>query len=123
MNLLAQHYQDVGNLFGIGPLGLENTDASMSGLVFNRLISIVLGTMTMFAGIWFLILLVTAAYKWMNAGGDKAALEEAREKMLHAVIGLVIVIAAIFIVDLVGNILGISYITDPNAFINYVVNP
>lgn len=104
-------------------MGLENTDPALSGYVFNRLISIVLGVMTMFAGIWFVILLITAAYSWMNAGGDKVALEGARQKMIHAVIGLTIVIAAIFIVDLVGNALGFPFITDPAAFIIYILTP
>lgn len=121
MDLLAQTQTDVGNLIGIGPLG--DFDPVLSGWVLNRLISVLIGTMTMFASIWFIILLITSAYKWMNAGGDKVALEEARQRMLHAVIGLVIVIAAIFIADLVGNVLGIPFLTDPAAFILTILTP
>lgn len=123
MKLLAQTQTNIGNISGIGPLGLENTPTAWSTYVFSRTVSVLVGVMTIFASIWFMILLITSAYKWMNAGGDKAALEEARQKMLHGIIGLTIVVSSIFLVDLIGEVLGIPYILDPFMFFNAILNP
>ncbi|OGM24622.1 hypothetical protein A2962_01570 [Candidatus Woesebacteria bacterium RIFCSPLOWO2_01_FULL_39_61] len=114
----------IGNLRGTGPLGFENVSSTRSvGYILNQVISVLVGAMTLFATIWFLILLITAAYSWMNAGGDKVALENARQKMLHAVIGLTIVIVAIFVADFIGFILGVPDILNVEGFITRILNP
>jgi uncharacterized membrane protein len=110
----------IGNLEGLGTLGLENADPSEGPGILNRILSTVIGVMTMVAAIWFLILIITGAYAWMNAGGDKAAIENARNKIINGLIGFTIVIAAIFILDLVGELIGLPFILDPAEFIGNV---
>lgn len=111
----------IGNLEGIGQLGLENLSPAIFGpFMFNRIFSMIIGVMTMIAAIWFLFLIITAAYAWMNAGGDKTAIENASKRMTNGLIGLTIVIAAIFILDLVGELIGLPFITDPGEFIRNV---
>ena len=46
--------------------------------------------------------------KWLTAGGDKTKVSEAQNQMTQGVIGLVAIVAALFITGLVGNILGID---------------
>ena len=110
----------IGNIVGIGPFGFENNSTSEACTLFEGLISSVIGLMTMIAGIWFIILLITSAYSWMSSGGDKGAVETARKKMINAVIGLVIVVAALFIADLLGGLIGFPTLTNPGEFINCV---
>ena len=102
---------------GLGALGLEGKSATDAGGVFNQFISSIIGIMTIVAFIWFVFLFIGGAYSIMNAGGDKAQLESARKKLITGIVGLVIVIAAIFIIDLIGNIIGIPDILNPGALI------
>ena len=105
MKYLAQ--LDFGELKGFGPLG--NPEGSGINL-FSRFISTTIGLMTIVAIIWFAFVLISGAIGMMGAGGDKQAMESARKRITSGLIGLVVVIAALFILDLVGTIFGIPNI-------------
>ena len=105
MKHLAQ--LDFGELKGFGPLG--NPEGSGINL-FSRFISTTIGLMTIVAIIWFAFVLISGAIGMMGAGGDKQAMESARKRITSGLIGLVVVIAALFILDLVGTIFGIPNI-------------
>lgn len=102
-NLVAQEIP-LGELKGFGPLG-NPVDSGVN--TFTKFISSTIGLMTIIAIIWFVFVLITGAISWIGAGGDKAAVESARKRIANGLIGLVVIIAAIFIVDLVGNLIGI----------------
>ena len=105
MKYLAQ--LDFGQLKGFGPLG--NPEGSGINL-FSKFISTTIGLMTIVAIIWFTFILISGAIGMMGAGGDKQAMESARKRITSGLIGLVVVIAAIFILDLVGTLFGIPNI-------------
>ena len=67
----------------------EGTDLQLN-LVIGKIIQIVLG----FLGIIFVILIIFSGYQWMTAGGNSDTIKKARDRMINAVIGLVIVLAA-----------------------------
>lgn len=71
-----------------GELGL-NGDKDPRVLA-AEVISILLG----FLGIVAVVLIITAGFKWMTAGGDKGKIDEAKSLMTNAVIGLVIILSA-----------------------------
>jgi hypothetical protein len=108
--LITQTQQNLGNpITGFGPLGLgSGTSASIS--VFNQIISTTIAVMTIVAFIWFTFILITGAISVITAGGDKAKVAEARGRITTGLIGLVIVIAAIFLIDLIGYLLGIDFL-------------
>lgn len=113
---------DIGEpLRGIGPLGLEGASAGQAPSVFNKFISGTIGLMTIVAIIWFVFLLITGAYSLMTAGGDKTQLETARKKIFSGIIGFIIVIAAVFIIDLIGKIIGIDNILNPAKLLNQIL--
>jgi len=115
-NLIAQQGQNVGPpLRGFGPLGLEGGGDAPS--VFTNIISGAIGLMTIIAGIYFIFILIAGAIAWLSAGGDKGAVENARKRITNGIIGLVVVIAAIFIFRLITTILGVEDIRDPASFI------
>ena len=93
---------------GRGFIGLEGIPSILSPIVFARVISITIGIMTVVAFIYFLFLLMIGAIGVMTAGGDKAKVAEARSKITSGLIGLVIVISAIFIVQLITSFFGID---------------
>jgi hypothetical protein len=108
-------------LRGIGPLGLEGKGASEAPSIFNKFISGIIGLMTVIAIIWFVFLLITGSYGLMTAGGDKAQLEAARKRIFTGIVGFVIVIAAVFIVDFVGKLIGIDNILNPAELLNQIL--
>ncbi|PIS15935.1 hypothetical protein COT62_01070 [Candidatus Roizmanbacteria bacterium CG09_land_8_20_14_0_10_41_9] len=65
------------------------------------------------AGVMVLIYLLWGAYDWIVSGGNKEAIVKAQNKIMNAVIGIVVVVAAITIFTVVtGNILGIINFSD-----------
>lgn len=106
-----------GWLKGFGPPGLEK-DPGSAGTVFNNFISAVIGLMTIIAVIYFTILLISGAYAMMSAGGDSKKLQGAQTRISNGLIGLVVVISAIFVIKLIGWIFGIEMILNPAEFIS-----
>jgi len=113
IDLIAQiNIAPSGGFTGFGPLGTDLTQPGQGALRFTRFISSIVGLLTIIAIIWFVFVLITGAIGWIGAGGDKNALETAKKKIVNGVIGLVVVIASVFLIDLVGNLIGIGNILD-----------
>ncbi len=102
-----------GGFKGIGPLG-NPTGTGISNL--STFVSKIIGVMTVIAILWFTFTLITGAISIIGAGGDKQALESARKKITSGLIGLIVVIAAIFILDLVGTIFGVPFLDITSLF-------
>ncbi len=109
-----------GGFKGQGPLGLEGKDPKQAGEIFSDFISTAIGLITIIAFIWFTFLMLTGAYGFMSAGGDKQALETARKRITTGIVGVIIVIAAVFIVDLIGELIGIPNILNPADLIDLI---
>lgn len=98
-------------------------NANQAVRAFAVLFSNIIGVFVVVAGLLFLFQFMLGGFKWLTAGGDKAKLESAQQSLLHAVIGLVIVLAAYAIVVLVGSILGIDILlNNPEQFVDQL-NP
>ncbi len=106
----------LGTLKGLGPLGdfLLGREAPIT--LFNKVISNIIAILTISAGLWFILQFILGAWSWLSAGSDKASLENAQKKLTNSVIGLAIVVAAIFLIDLIGRLLGLD-ILRPGKFI------
>ena len=104
-NLLAADLQVAPNngCTGFGPLGTKVG----SGIdIFSTFISSAIGLMTIIAVIWFVFTFIIGAIGIIGAGSDKNALENSRKKIMNGIIGLVMTIAAIFIISLIGYLFG-----------------
>jgi lysylphosphatidylglycerol synthetase-like protein (DUF2156 family) len=75
-----------------------NSNTTVQTLI-GAIIQIVLG----FLGVIFVILIIISGYQWMMAGGNSDAINKARDRMINAIIGLVIVLAAYAIAWFVTN--------------------
>ncbi len=104
MKQLAIQIAPNGSFTGFGPLG-KPTGTGITNL--QKFLSSVIGVMTIIAIIWFVFIFFSGAFGMMTAGGDKQALENARKKITNGIIGLVVVIIGVFIIDLIGYLLGI----------------
>ncbi len=107
-NLIAD--LNFGTLRGFGPLGLENKQSSDAMGIFSNFISSAIGLITIIAIIWFVFIFITGAIGIISSGGDKGAMESARKKITSGLIGLVVVVAGIFVVKLIGLLIGIPNI-------------
>ena len=112
---IANNGIPAGNFTLPGTLG-QNPTADAPGML-SGIISTAIGVITIIAFIWFIIQFFVAAVQIIGSGGDKSALAAARTKLSVSVIGVVVVISAIFLIEIVGTILGID-ILDLTGLIN-----
>lgn len=84
------------------------------GLGLADLLGAVLTAVTYGAGILLFIYLVIGGFKYMSAGGDDKAIQSAKKILTNAVIGLIIIVAAWFIVAIAQTVLGFGGILELN---------
>lgn len=76
----------------------------------GSLISALVGALLVVAALLAFFFLILGGIQWITSGGDKTGMEAARNKITHAIVGLVIVGAAWAIMMLIQSFLGISII-------------
>ena len=86
-------------------IGAGDTGGSATGQLIGNLI----GGIFIFSFILAFFYLLTGGISWITAGGDKGQLENARNKIIHALVGLIVVGAGWAIFSLVGQFLGIQF--------------
>ncbi len=93
---------DQGHVKNIAGDGGFNTSANNINVIVNNLILVVLGLL----GVIFLLLVIYAGFTYMTSAGDSKKNAAARNAVISAVIGMVIIIAAYAITYFVGGRLG-----------------
>lgn len=95
---------------GLGPFGKIAPQLSQSGATgltkVTNAVSSIIGIMTVSAGIWFTFQFLVGGIRWISAGGDKGKLQEARDRITYAFIGLIVVVAGWSILALAGQFFG-----------------
>lgn len=86
-----------GGLYSTGETILQNS------------MTILLILVILFALIFFII----GGIQWSMSGGDKEAVQKARNKIIYALVGLVLALLALFIVNFIGGIFGVNLIRSP----------
>lgn len=81
---------------------------------FGKLISALVGVLLIISGLLAFFFLILGGIQWITSGGDKAGMEAARNKITHAIVGLIIVGAAWAIMLLVQGFLGVQIIGSNN---------
>ncbi|MFW0862708.1 MAG: hypothetical protein ACKKL6_03960 [Candidatus Komeilibacteria bacterium] len=77
-------------------LGADYEPATPQDIIVN-IIRIALSLLS----IIFIILIIVSGYQWMMAGGNSTVIDAAKKRIINAVIGLIIVIAAFAITEFV----------------------
>jgi hypothetical protein len=105
---------------GLGPFGdigaFSDKYLAATGIING--ISSLIGFLTIVGAIWFLFQILFAGYQWITAGGETKKLTEARDRIVHAFIGLVIVIAAWSLLAVVGQFFGFNSLINPKDVID-----
>lgn len=112
MKLLAQIINPAINP-NIGAFG----DQAAAAPKFAGFLAIILRLGLMLGAILSLIYLLWGGFEWIVSGGDKTNLENARNKIIQAVIGLGLIAAVIAIMNFIGSVLQINLLnlTVPTA--------
>jgi hypothetical protein len=92
--------------------GAALTTQASSYIALETFISQMIGLITILASIFFIFYFVIAALKWTTAGSDPGNVTKARDQMVQAVIGMLLVVASYSIIGLLGNLFGFE-ILDP----------
>lgn len=97
-----------GEIKGQGELGLVGKNPGDIPFFLGEVVSKIIGVLTVFAIIWFVIQFILGAYAWISSSGDNKALEAARNRIVQSIIGLVVVITALVITSFIGGLLGLE---------------
>lgn len=89
---------------------------SAVGNELNTILSKIIGFLTIVASLWFVIQVIIGGYQWISSGGDKHGVEQARDKMTWAFVGLLVVVLGWVIAGLLGKILGLD-ILNPGSIL------
>jgi hypothetical protein len=110
-------YAKVTPLGSIAPIpGAYEPKGEGGSTTITTIFSNALAVFTLAAGILFLIYFILAALAWITSSGKPDKVQEAQNKMVHAVIGLIAVVATYGIAFIVGKILGVDFL-DPGKYI------
>jgi len=102
-----------------GP-GIPVANANASVGLTEKLISNVVGVLTIVGFLIFAIQIIFAGYGFLTAEGDKNKMETARKKLTDGVLGIFIVAIALGFVSLLASLLGIEKILDLNNFFSQI---
>lgn len=84
---------------------------NQAGTGFGNLISHVLSIVIMVAALLLFMYLLWGGLDWITAGGDSGKVGKARDKMLQAILGMVVLAGSVAIFILVQNILKVQLLT------------
>lgn len=77
--------------------------------IIGRVIGAVVGVFIVVGAIMALLHLLFGAVKWITAGGDKTQMENARERITQAIIGLIILASVWALMVFIGSFLGLNF--------------
>lgn len=83
--------------------------AERGTVVLGGYISAIIGGMLIVGFFTALIFFITGAFHWITSGGDKQNLEHARNKIIHALIGLIILFSVWAVMTIVAPFVGLTF--------------
>ena len=78
----------------------------------NQIIASAITLLIAVAGIIFFFMLVFGGIRYLTVGGDEKAAQEARRSLTNAAVGLIIIVAAFLIAQLLFAVFGLNTLVD-----------
>ncbi len=88
--------------------GNTRPDIAKSGVLISGIAGTIVGAALAFIGVLFFILMIYGGFLWMTAQGNDQQIEKAKNLIIAAVIGLIIVMSAYAITAYIGGTLAPS---------------
>lgn len=76
--------------------------------LFSSVLRVVIQSLFIGGFILFTVYFILGAYQWITSSGDQKALEKARNSVIHAIVGMVVMLALFAILSLFESVFGIS---------------
>ena len=89
--------------------GGDRPDYLTGGTVIGSIVSSLVGIFFIGGFVLAFMFLLTGAFFWITSGGDKSSLENARNRIVHAIVGLIVLASAWAIMTLVGDFIGLDF--------------
>ncbi len=115
-SLWALELGKIGEGEGFGKFSLDKV-TDVPGAIAS-FVSLFIGFITVIAGIWFGIKFILGAFAWISAGGNPESLKKARQSLVDALIGILVVVAALAVISIVGTVLGFPILDIGQLFKN-----
>lgn len=77
-------------------------------VTIGQVVGFLVGAAVVFGIIAALLFIIIGAFQWITSGGDKGKVESARNHIIAAIIGLVIIVLSLVIMNFVLQILGMG---------------
>jgi len=106
---------DIEGFGGYVPRQTGNTGIGV-GETLTKIFSNLYGVLTIAGGLIFVIQFILGAVGWISSSGKPEKVQKAQDKMIHAAIGLIAVVAVYGLTFIVGKVLGVD-ILNPAAYI------
>jgi len=90
-----------------GP-GLVPTSGVEATTMFEKLASQLVGVLTFFAVLFFIVQIILAGYGFLSSEGDEKKMEVNRTKLTNGVMGIFIVVIALGFGTLIAKLLGMN---------------
>ncbi len=85
---------------GIGLTGTDCGSTAANNRVSN-LFKTIVNTLTVIVGVAAVIMIIVSGFKYITSGGDSNAVSSAKTSLIYAIVGLIIVALAQFIINVV----------------------
>lgn len=106
---LAQKLKLPGGQSITGNLAIPGTSGTPTiGSIISAALPFVIG----FAGLGLLVMLILGGFTLLTSAGDAKKLEQGKQQLTFGIVGFLIVVAAYFLVQMVGIMFGLTSITD-----------
>lgn len=105
--------QSLGCGGNFGPIAdvlctLTSKNSETVGIETNKVVSGIIGFLTVVASLWFGLQLILAGYDWISSSGDKSKIETAQNKIVYSLIGIIIITTAWVLIGLIGTLMGLN---------------
>lgn len=84
----------------------------------EKIISGVIGVLTVVSFVFFLIQVIFSGYAFISAQGDPKKIEVARKRLTDGILGITIVVVAYGVVAFIAKLVGLQNVFDLNSVIN-----
>jgi hypothetical protein len=119
---MSQLLAQIGNPTVPGLDVTGGNSGTVGASILEKYIALGIQTAIVVGALAVLVYFFLGAIRWITSGGDKGSLEKARQQMVQAAVGLLVLVSLIAVIDFIGPILFGFNILELN-FVNQITEP